>query len=565
MVVGLSSDPEHWNAAISSSSGVQSVTQSVYDSLLIDTSDGGVVPNLATSWDVSDDATEYTFHLVENAAWHDGQPFTSADVKCTAEENWKPFHSRNSVALANLVEVQTPDDYTAVFVFSEPNAALLGSLGKYDGNIVADHVFCDGQPVDSHPNNTEIPIGTGPFMVENYVPGDRVEMVKNPNYWREGQPYLDELIYRIIPDPASRALAIEAGEIDFLVTFSVPNFSEVIRLGEIDGITIGDYGINTRLASGMHIAFNLSREIPGDLAVRQAIAHSIDKAFLVENVMQGFGTAMEGPFTGSSWDTDDVVHTYEFDVDAANQLLDDAGYARGADGNRFTLNFVYDAGRSQTSLVAEVFIAQMAELGIGLEVDALDRETSIDQIFIQHDYDVAIPGEFLGLGPDPSVGIRTYFHGDNIGEAPFNNGSGYNNEVVNQALDAAAGEIDPDARLELFKTAAEQITEDLPMISLIAPQRKTLFRDEFTNFTWADVTEVDLASVHLAPTEASPTAATESGDPAPASPGASAEPSDEETPSEDSPLGLVAIVAVAAVVIAGIGFVLMRRRGENDA
>jgi peptide/nickel transport system substrate-binding protein len=538
-VVAIPADPPHFNGAVSTSNHVNMVTSVMQDSLILQDRDGKILPLLAESWESSDNSRTWTFKLVRNAKWHDGVPFTSADVKFTAEKIWKVTHSRNRSVLRNLISVETPDQYTAAFKFSEPIAGLLTSLGKYEGAIAAKHVFDSAEPFTvGHPRNTDRPIGTGPFKFEEWVKGSHVSFVKNPDFWRKGQPYLDKVIFRIIPDGGARALALEAGEVDFIQATSLPSFAEINRLRNSKGVVVND----TTFASipvTMGIMFNLDRAPSNKLPFRQALAHAIDRQFLVDNIVQGLGTVANGPFS-APWYDDAAVVKYPRDMTKAGQLLDQAGYPRGANGVRLSIKLHFDQSRASAARAAEAVREQLIPLGVDIQLAPMDSATMEQTLFIKRDFEISIPAEFVGVGPDPTVGIRAYHHTSQIGQSLYNNAPGWRNATFDKAIDDAAAIADVAERKKLFSVAQQEITKDLPWLWLIHANRPNLYRDVFTNVKWSDVYQIEFGAVHLTP---SPSEQAPVG-----------------TPVSGTPLNpLIPVAAVAVLVLAG-GLLFIRRR-----
>ncbi|MGI9597537.1 MAG: ABC transporter substrate-binding protein, partial [Acidimicrobiales bacterium] len=338
MVVAISEDPGHFNPGITTGFNVHVVTGSVFNGLVELDDNANPLPDLAESWEVSDDATSYTFTLADGVTWHDGEPFTSADVKFTCEEVLLNFHSRTKSGLEGaLASIDTPDDQTVVFTFSQPYAALLQRLNSTEAPILAQHIYGDVADVQEAEENLT-PIGTGPFMFESHEIDNEVRLVRNPNYFKDGLPLLDEVVYRVIPDANTQLLALEQGEIDYL--WRVPG-AELERLGGDDAIDL--YPVNSGPGGGFCVptlTFNLDREIFDDIRVRQAIAHAIDRQQLVDQAIFGQGRAATGPISSEmAFAYTAEVTEYPRDIEGANALLDDAGFP--AEGTRFTIDLLH--------------------------------------------------------------------------------------------------------------------------------------------------------------------------------------------------------------------------------
>ena len=191
-------------------------------------------PLLATAWDVSGDGLRYTFKLREGVKFHDGQPLTSADVRYSVLTQQKQG-PRGKITLANVERVDTPDALTAVIVLRKPAPYLLKSLSSAELPIVPAHRYADGNPLAS-PNITA-PIGTGPFVFEQWVRGSHLVLRKNPSYWRQGKPHLDRVIFRFITDAQALAAAVETGEVDAALNVGL---ADLDRLADNPKLAIDD-------------------------------------------------------------------------------------------------------------------------------------------------------------------------------------------------------------------------------------------------------------------------------------------------------------------------------------
>jgi peptide/nickel transport system substrate-binding protein len=421
------------------------------------------VPALAESWDTSEDGLRVTFKLRQNAKWHDGTPFTSADVRFTLLEVWKKLHPFGRAVYANVTEVETPDPYTAVFILSAPALYLLNYANTYGSQILPRHIY-EGTDILKHPANSA-PIGTGPFKYKEWVRGSHVTLERNAEYWQDGKPYLDGIIFRFIPDAVARGVALEAGEVDVTIGSLIPvtslrRFSDKAK-----------YTINTDdgrfLASIFLAQINVRRPHLGDKRVRQALSHAIDREALVRLVWQGYGKPATGPIPSSVAQYYQRGNPQAFDPKRAEQLLDEAGKKRGADGKRFRINLVSGSGDSLESNRAGEFIKQyLGRVGIDVDLIIEDSAAYLRRIYTDADYDIMTSS--LHRLPDPTLGVqRLYWTKNIIKGAPWTNGSGYSNPELDQIMEAAAAEGDPEKRHSLVTRWQEIAQEDVPILDLV--------------------------------------------------------------------------------------------------
>jgi len=207
----------------------QMVSGNIFEGLLRYSPKLEPLPGLAESWTVSEDAKVYTFKLKPGVTWHDGKPFTSADVLFSIEM-CKQTHARARANLVQLEKVEAPDDLTVVFTLKQPFGPFLGIFEVGSLPMVPKHLY-DGTDFKTNPYNNA-PVGTGPFMFKEWQKGSFVRLVKNPDYHVKGKPYIDEIYWQVIPDAAARSVAFETGKVDVLPGGSVENF-DVPRLSKL--------------------------------------------------------------------------------------------------------------------------------------------------------------------------------------------------------------------------------------------------------------------------------------------------------------------------------------------
>ncbi len=461
LVIGIATSPGHLNPAISTGSEVHTVADSIFNGLVALDDQAVPQPELATSWSVNDDATVYTFTLADGVRWHDGAPFTSADVRFTFEEVLLRFHSRTRSSLGGrLARIDTPDDRTVAFHFDEPYAPLLQQLTVTEAPILPRHVYAEAADATTAAANLR-PIGTGPFRFVAYDPDDQVVLERNDDYFEEGLPYLDRVVFRIVPDASTRLLALERGELDFVA--GVPA-SEFERIAASPALTT--YAPNSGPGGGfcvMTMTFNLERALLANRAVRVALAHAIDRQQLVDQVLYGSGRVATGPIHSglANFYTDDVT-AYAFDPARAARLLDEAGYPAGADGVRFAIDFLHFP---QFAKYGEVLRQNLAEVGVRLELVALDRAAFVTRMFGQRDFDTGVVSYCNNT--DPAIGVARVYLSSNIGDVPFSNAGAYANADVDRLFAEAASLAGIEARAERYRAVQRLLTADLPYLWLV--------------------------------------------------------------------------------------------------
>ena len=476
VVVGIQGDPGHFNPAITTGGNVHAVADSLFNGLVGLDQQQQPVPDLATSWRVSPDGLTYTFALAE-ARWHDGKPFTSADVKFTFENILLKHHARTKAGLGALIAgIDAPNPRTVVFRLRSPHPALLRRLDVTEAPILPMHIY---QAIDD-PTNAEAntkPVGTGPFRLARYERDATIVLERNKSYFKPGLPKLDRLVFRIIKDQATRVLAFERGEIDYLPGVEKKDVALVMAKGGTTAVhsTSGSGGgncINT-------ISFNLDRERLRDPSVRKAIALSIDRNRIVEQVLFGQGKVAHAPISSAvSWaHAKGALASYPFDPDRANALLDGAGFPRGPAGTRFKIDVVHTPAFNK---YAELMRQDLVAVGIDLVARPLDFEAFVETIFKKRDFETNLISYCNGV--DPEIGVRRMYVSNNIGPIPFSNAAAYRNQRVDVLFERAGTAATESERGTLYKEVQAILATDLPYWWLVETTNTTLHKDTLTGF-----------------------------------------------------------------------------------
>ncbi len=477
VVVAVSADPAGLNPAITTQGGVHLICGSIFSGLVAHDFNLNPVPDLAERWEVSPDGRTYTFYLETGAAFHDGVQLTSEDIRFTFEQMLLKYHSRTRTSIGdNLRRILTPDQHTVVFEFDRPYAAFLQLVDVTNTPIMPKHLYEGTDPL-TNPHNTK-PVGSGPFKFQEWVKGDHLTLVRNEKYFKQGKPYLDRVVYKAMPSAAMAAIAFEKGEVDYFLN---PSPLDVGRLKNMGGVVVTDKG-REGFATVETLIPNLARAPLSNLRVRRAMAHAIDKDFLVDKLLFGMGAHATGPVSRLlGWAYNPNVERYEKNVALANQRLDEAGYARGADGVRFRLKFVH---ASSYAKVAEAVRDQLGEVGIAVDLKMMEFSAAVDAVYIKKDFDLGFAS--FENGPDPDIGVKRTVVSSNIGPIPFSNGASYRNPRVDELFALAASEPDRQKRAVYYFEAQHMVVRDLPYFWLYEPKSVAAYRDGLKGmYTWS--------------------------------------------------------------------------------
>jgi peptide/nickel transport system substrate-binding protein len=451
-------------------------------------------PQLATEWTISPDKLTYTFRLRQGVKWHDGQDFTSADVAASLAILRKS-HPRGRGTFLHVAEVLTPDDHTVVLNLDKPIPYLIKGFAAAESPIVPKHIY-DGTDPFTNRNNSA-PIGTGPFRFKEYARGDHVVYERNPDYWDSPRPYLDQLVVKFIPDAASRSAALESGEVDLGYRTPVA-YSDLDRLraaGKLAFETKGYEYSNNVLA----LEFNLDNPNFAKLPVRQAVSHALNRAAICKTVYYGTFepcAAPIAPFMKEYHSPD--PSPYGFDVGKAEKLLDEAGCPRGGDGTRFHMIFDASPAVEEARRLGDFIRASLARVGIAVEVRTSDFGTYAKRVYTDRDFDVCCTS-FSNLF-DPTVGVmRIYWSKNIVKGVPFSNTSYYRDPRVDELLETAAIEPDPEKRRAEFMEFQQIVMRDAPDFNVGVPQWITIYNKRVQGHTiTADGIEGNLAHAYIA-------------------------------------------------------------------
>jgi len=464
IVIAIDADPEHLNMALTSSVTVQVPACMVQQGLIVLDRSYAPTPELAESWEVSEDSTEYVFHLQKDVTWSDGNPFTSADVKFSIEEVALQYQPIAKSTFERITSIETPDDHTVVIKLSEPYGPFMNSMECDTCPMLPKHIF-EGQDVLTHPATLDSPIGTGPYLLEEWRRGEGLTFTRNPNYWKADQPYLDRVVVQVLPQASGRASALMAGEVDYLLEWLVDR-ADVAQFENNPNFLV-EYGLGS--PGNLVVSINVRNEPLSNALVRQALLTATDRQFLIDAAYFGIGEVATSAITPRlPWANNldvNLNETYAFDPERAAELLDEAGYPADADGKRFPFRLVYSATDANFPQVAEILRSQWNEVGIDVQLTPLDEEVLNNQVFVNYDFDGVILG--LTTSGDPAVGIQRLYHSDAIDGRPYRNASGFSNPEVDRLFDEGATKGTQEERAPFYHEVQAILAEEVPSLVLI--------------------------------------------------------------------------------------------------
>ncbi len=436
----------------------------IYSRLLKVQDDLTFQPDLAESWEVSDDATSYTFKIRDGINWTDGTPLTIDDIiftykmALTAETaalqagklkqitGATDFYDKKADDISGLERV---DDNTLKITLDKPNVAFLtGTAGSSSLVwIIPQHIYQDVDPatIDQAPASQNPTVGTGAYQLVEYVPDQYVSFTANPNY-HLGAPKIEQVFLRLA-EPATQLAQLESGELHLISRMAA---KEADRLSTSDTIDI----VNTPGIGVFQTAINNERFT--DKRLRQAMMYGTDRKALLEAVLLGQGELVYNTIIGPDWAVYDDLNTYEFDPEKAKSLVTDSGY----DASQ-SIELTWSKGYQPVELAAPVFQQQMADIGLKIDLAPLESAAYVDKVVTNPDFDMA----WFGGGSyriDPDVSANYYM---TVNWTPNGgNTTHYSNEELDQLFIDGRGTTDIPTRTEIYHKAATILNEDIPTL-----------------------------------------------------------------------------------------------------
>ncbi|HUB14777.1 MAG TPA: ABC transporter substrate-binding protein [Acetobacteraceae bacterium] len=451
----------HLNPAIQSGNATGIPGAQIFSSLVRLDANWQVKPYLATEWTTSADNLTHTFRLHDKAVFHDGKPVTAEDVAFSVDVV-RANHPFGKTMFGPVSEVQTPDSKTVVFRLAQPIPALLVMCSSMTLPILPKHVFGTGD-IRRNPANVA-PIGSGPFKFVSYARDQQIELERFEEFGAiyPNRPMLDRLVFRIITDPMVTMLALSRGECHY-GPFAGVLVRNIAGLRSNPRIAITDKGYEA-FGPTNYLEFNQRKPPLGDVRVRRAIYHAIDRNFIVDKLLMQQTRRLDGPFYHASPFFDaSALHQYDYDLATANKLLDEAGLPRKAGGMRFalTLDWIPDANVNSQAPVAQFLKPQLAKVGIDITLRASPDFATWASRVSNWEHELSMNG--IWNWPDPVIGVhRAYLCSNQHQGVIWSNTEGYCNQQLDAVMAAAARETDLAKRKALYRTFQQITTSDVP-------------------------------------------------------------------------------------------------------
>lgn len=473
LVVGSIGEPSVLIPMLSGDSASQDVAGLIFNGLVKYDTDLRVVGDLAKSWDISPDGLVITFHLRKGVKWTDGVEFTADDVmfgyKTIISKNTPTAYSED---FKQVKKAEVVDKYTFRVTYAKPFAPALTSWGNL---VVLPKHLLEGGDITKSPLGRN-PVGMGPYRLRKWISGQELILDSNRDYF-EGRPYIDHYVYRIIPDPATMFLELQAGGLDMM------------------GLTPLQYVKQTNTAYFRrnfrkfrypsfvytYLGFNLKYPLFKDRRVRQAIAYAIDKQEIVDVVLFGLGSIATGPYVPHTWPYNPNVKRYPYNPEKAKRLLAGAGWRDtdgdgilDKDGRPFEFTILTNMGNTSRTNTATIIQWRLAKVGIKVHIRAIEWSTFINEYIDKRRFQAVILG--WQIGPDPDQ--YDIWYSGKTKEKEFNFVS-YSNPEVDALLEEGRRTFNIKERKKAYFKIQEILAEDLPYIFLYVPDATPIVSARF--------------------------------------------------------------------------------------
>ncbi len=443
-------DP-HFSTQINSMAVIQ---HKVYEGLVALDKNSEYKPLLATEWKQLDDVT-WEFKLRQGVTFHDGTPFNAEAVQKTIArvlDKDQPTPKYN--LFSSIREVKATDEYTIQLILDYPFAPLLSVLASAEGSIISP------KAIEQYGKDlAKQPIGTGPFAFESWTPGQEIVLVKNEQYWGN-QPHINKVIFKAIPEDATRVAMVETGEAHAAEQLPVTEIHRVessssMHLGRFEAFAVDHIGMNTK------------KKPFDDVRVRQAIAHAIDKDAIIEGVYNNVGKKANSTLGPKVIGYSPNVPSFPYDLDKARALLAEAGYPNG-----FKASVYLNDNKARIN-VAEVLQAQLKMIGIDLEVKVMEFGAYLEAA-ANGETDLLISGWGNATG-DADYNQFNLFHSSAHGKS--GNHTFYDNPEVDELIEAGRKERDPEKRKEIYEKALQIEMKDAALIPFRSAENLAAIRN----------------------------------------------------------------------------------------
>lgn len=460
LTVGMDMDIKQLDPGFISDLPSQMVASQIHDYLIYRDTEGSFKANLATDWEVSEDGKNWTFYLKKGVKFTDGSDFNAGVVK------WHFDRLRDKEVASNYVEqfkvikeINIVDDYTVQFVLERSYGPFIDTILLSPGGLIPSKKHFEEVGANQYATN---PVGTGPFIFEEWQPENYVLLKKNPDYHRT-EVQLDALKFKPIAEAMTRVIELQTGGIDFLNTVS---YTEIDHLKQDNNIQVFEGESRFYL---MHIWLNQNDGSPfkDNLPLRQSVVHAIDRNQVSQLLYGDYGLPCKSYVPVSSWAYPENSNPVEFNPEKAKEILKDAGYTYQdeklyKDGERVKIEYLSTTSENMWSIIAQYVQEALRDIGIEVAIKQLEWGSYLDIFTGTKEFDISAMGWVQDTG-EPTLFLDTLVKTNGRG-----NFTTYSNQEVDKLLDQAAATSDIEKRKELYNQVYQLLEKDLPMHPLVS-------------------------------------------------------------------------------------------------
>jgi peptide/nickel transport system substrate-binding protein len=467
-MAGLS-DASYLNPLLASDTASSVPNAKIFNGLVKYDGNLNLAGDLAERFEVSEDGLEITFYLRKNVKWHDGAPFTSADVKFTYEALINPgTKTPYSSYFSSVKDFKIIDDHTVRVIYAQAFSPNLESWGM---GILPKHIF-EGKDINAADANRK-PVGTGPYKFESWKTDQKIVLTANPDYY-EGKPYISKYIIEIIPDQAVQFLELRGQSIDEVSL--TPD-----QWGAYDSFFKYYDKYKEAAFAFTYFGLNMKRKPFSDKKFRQAVQYAINKKDIINGVLLGSGKEAAGPYPPQSWAHNPNIAPSRYDLEKALAMFKELGFEDidgdgflEYKGSPFEFTITTNQGNKQRELSAQIIQSHLKKAGIKVNIRIIEFSTFVNQYIAKRDFDAVIMGWSLTVDPDQ----YDLWHSKKTAPREYNFLS-YDNPLVDELFEKARGVFDIEKRKELYYKVQEIMEDDLPCIFLYYPESLSALHKRF--------------------------------------------------------------------------------------
>ncbi|EQK43442.1 bacterial extracellular solute-binding s, 5 Middle family protein [[Clostridium] bifermentans ATCC 638] len=499
IVYALTSSPTGiFNPLLNDTTYDDAVIDLTYNSLLSFDKNLNPKPELAKSYEISDDNLSITFKLKDNIKWSDGKTLTTNDVAFTFTsladkgytgskygyvEKLKGAKDYHEGSVDKIEGIEVIDKNTIKFTFAEPYSPGLTNLGSI--GIIPKHIWGE-VPIAQWKDKKDLltkPVGTGPYEVVSFTEGQDVQLKRNDNYF-DGDVKTEKFILKVTNEDTATGELLN-GTVDVIDASNLKN--KDIKELESEGMDVTSYDSNLV----QYMGFNLRDKKFQDKNLRQAFMYALDRNAMVDKLLEGNGQVVDTPMLPSSWSYPDksTLNNYKYNKDKAKELLKQAGYedrdnngiVEDKDGKELVVKLTYPTGNKLREQTAPIIQANLKDIGVKMELENMEFTALMDKVVANHDFELYLMGNNLSLDPDP----KPYWHSTSASDEKGNsawNISSFKNEKADKLIEQGISVSDQKQRKEIYSQFGKLLNDEVPWAYLYSQNIRKAYNPHLKDF-----------------------------------------------------------------------------------